>query len=99
MIREGHPMMRSVGFLVVAPLLAACSGSNRIEGVVPGWANTPPPTVWAATPPTTAQPVTASATPQVAASRTGKKRPEPAAKPDARPQEAKQPEPPSLPEE
>jgi hypothetical protein len=92
-------MMRTVGFLVVAPLLAACSGSNRIEGMVPGWANTPPSTVWAAEPSTTAQSVTASATGQVTAGKTGKRRPEPAAKPDAKPQEAKQPEPPSLPEE
>ncbi len=92
-------MMRTVGFLVVAPLLAACSGSNRVEGMVPGWANTPSSTVWAATPSPTAQPVTPSATAQATASKAGKKRPEPAGKPDARPQEAKQPEAPGLPEE
>ena len=92
-------MMRTVGLLVVAPLLAACSGSNRVEGMLPGWANTPPSTVWAATPSPTAQPVTASATAPATAGKIGKKRPEPAGKPDARPQEAKQPEPPSLPEE
>jgi len=80
-------MMRTVGFLVVAPLLAACSGSNRVEGMVPGWANTPSSTVWAATPSPTAQ-ATAS-----------KKRVEPAGKPNASPQEAKQPEAPGLPEE
>jgi hypothetical protein len=35
--------MRVVAALsVLASLLAACSGSNRVEGVVPSWANTPP---------------------------------------------------------
>jgi hypothetical protein len=24
-------------------LLAACSGSSRVENILPGWANTPPP--------------------------------------------------------
>jgi hypothetical protein len=36
-------MMRVVAALfVLAGLLAACSGSNRVEGVIPSWANTPP---------------------------------------------------------
>src|ERR671925_551937 len=35
--------MRLVAALsVLAWLLAACSGSNRVEGVIPSWANTPP---------------------------------------------------------
>jgi hypothetical protein len=35
-------MMRIVALLIFAALLAACSGSNRVEDFVPGWANTPP---------------------------------------------------------
>jgi hypothetical protein len=34
--------MRIVAAFIFAALLAACSGSNRVEGVVPTWANTPP---------------------------------------------------------
>ncbi len=89
-------MMRTVGLLVVAMLLAACSGSNRVEGMVPGWANTPSSTVWPATPSPTTQSVAPSPTAQATAS---KKRVEPAGKPNASPQEAKQPEAPGLPEE
>ena len=33
--------MPVVAVLIVATLLAACSGSSRVEHVVPGWANTP----------------------------------------------------------
>jgi hypothetical protein len=36
-------MMRIVAVFIFAMLLAACSGSDRVEGIVPGWANTPPP--------------------------------------------------------
>ena len=32
-----------VALLIFGTLLAACSGSNRAEGIVPAWANTPPP--------------------------------------------------------
>ena len=32
-----------VALLIFGTLLAACSGSNRVEGVVPAWANTTPP--------------------------------------------------------
>jgi hypothetical protein len=34
-------MMRIVAFLIFGALLAACSGSSRLEDIVPGWANTP----------------------------------------------------------
>ena len=33
--------MPVVAVLIVATLLAACSGSSRVEHVVPAWANTP----------------------------------------------------------
>jgi hypothetical protein len=33
--------MPVVAVLIVATLLAACSGSSRVEQVVPAWANTP----------------------------------------------------------
>ena len=32
-----------VALLIFGTLLAACSGSNRVEGIVPAWANTTPP--------------------------------------------------------
>jgi hypothetical protein len=35
-------MMRIVALLIFGTLLAACSGSNRVEDIVPAWANTPP---------------------------------------------------------
>lgn len=35
-------MMRIVVMSVFAALLAACSGSSRVEDIVPAWANTPP---------------------------------------------------------
>ena len=35
-------MMRIVAVFIFTALLAACSGSDRIEGIVPGWANTSP---------------------------------------------------------
>jgi hypothetical protein len=35
-------MMRIVAASTFAALLAACSGSDRVEGVVPAWANPPP---------------------------------------------------------
>ena len=44
----GHPiartavMVRIVVMSVLAALLAACSGSSRVEDIVPAWANTPP---------------------------------------------------------
>ena len=33
--------MPVIAVLIVATLLAACSGSSRVEHVVPAWANTP----------------------------------------------------------
>ena len=33
--------MRLVAICMLATLLAACSGSDRVERIVPGWANTP----------------------------------------------------------
>src|SRR5262249_6074379 len=99
-------MLRTVGLLGVAQLLAACSGSTRLGGVhSSGSADTGPyavqsvgasQTAQSVLPPPTARAVTPSSTGQVTP---GKKRPEPAAKPEAKPQEAKPPERPSLPEE
>ena len=99
-------MMRTVGMLVIAQLLAACSGSTRLGGIhSSGSADIGPSTVQSVAtsqtahsvlPPATARGVTPSSTGQAMRS---KKRLEPAAKPDARPQQAKQPEPQSLPEE
>ena len=34
-------MMRIVALFIFAAILSACSGSDRVEGVVPAWANTP----------------------------------------------------------
>jgi hypothetical protein len=36
-------MKRIVLLLNFAILLSACSGSSRVEGIIPGWANTSPP--------------------------------------------------------
>src|SRR5262249_38491096 len=36
-------MIRIVAVCTSAALLAACSGSDRVEGIVPAWVNTPPP--------------------------------------------------------
>jgi hypothetical protein len=33
--------MRLVAICMLAGLLAACSGSDRVERIVPAWANTP----------------------------------------------------------
>jgi hypothetical protein len=35
-------MMRLAVLSIVAVMLAACSGSSRVDGVVPGWANPSP---------------------------------------------------------
>ncbi len=35
-------MMRIVALLIFGALLSACSGSSRVEDIVPGWVNTPP---------------------------------------------------------
>jgi hypothetical protein len=35
-------MTRIVVLSILGTLLAACSGSNRVEDIVPAWANTPP---------------------------------------------------------
>jgi hypothetical protein len=36
----GPSMVRIAALLIFGTLLAACSGSNRVEGIVPAWANT-----------------------------------------------------------
>jgi hypothetical protein len=36
-------MIRILVISIFGALLAACSGSSRVEDIVPGWANTPPP--------------------------------------------------------
>ena len=38
------PLTAAAGGLLLATLLAACSGSDRVERIVPTWANSPPPT-------------------------------------------------------
>jgi hypothetical protein len=35
-------MMRILVVAIFGALLASCSGSNRVEDLVPAWANTPP---------------------------------------------------------
>src|SRR5262245_29173488 len=40
-VAAGWHRMAVVAVLIVATLLAACSGSSRVEHVVPAWANTP----------------------------------------------------------
>lgn len=35
------PLMRAMVVFMLAALLAACSGSSRVEHIVPGWANSP----------------------------------------------------------
>jgi hypothetical protein len=35
-------MMRIAALSIFGALLSACSGSSRVEDIVPGWANTPP---------------------------------------------------------
>jgi hypothetical protein len=37
----GWHRMPVVAVLIVATLLSACSGSSRVEHIVPAWANTP----------------------------------------------------------
>src|SRR6516164_644296 len=41
---SGKPpvMMRILVVPIFGALLASCSGSNRLEDIVPAWANTPP---------------------------------------------------------
>jgi hypothetical protein len=36
-------MMRMALLISFGTLLAACSGSNRLEDIIPRWANSPPP--------------------------------------------------------
>jgi hypothetical protein len=36
-------MMRILIISILSALLAGCSGSSRLEDIVPEWANTPPP--------------------------------------------------------
>lgn len=36
------PVMRLAVLAIVAVMLGACSGSSRVDGVVPGWANPSP---------------------------------------------------------
>jgi hypothetical protein len=41
-------MMRIVAVFIFTMLLAACSGSDRVGGIVPGWANTHAPVQYTA---------------------------------------------------
>jgi hypothetical protein len=41
--QRGPIVMRLMAILLFAALIAGCSGSSRVEDVVPAWANTPPP--------------------------------------------------------
>ncbi len=74
-------MMRIVALLIFGALLAACSGSNRLEDIVPGWANTPP-----------RRPATQYAAPKNQLEGRGTLEVEPRGAPEAEPQEAKKAE-------
>jgi hypothetical protein len=77
---SGKPpvMMRIVTLLLFGALLAACSGSNRVEDIVPGWANTSP-----------RRPATQYAAPKNHLEGRGTPEAEPRSTPEAEPQEAK----------
>ena len=74
-------MMRIVALLIFSALLAACSGSNRVEDIVPGWANTPP-----------RRPVTQYAAPKNHLEGRAILEAQPRSIPEAEPQEAKEAE-------
>jgi hypothetical protein len=74
-------MMRIGALLIFAALLAACSGSNRVEDIVPGWANTPP-----------RRPATQYAAPKNHLEGRGTLEAQPRSTPEAEPQEAKKAE-------
>jgi len=81
-------MMRIVAVSTFAALLAACSASDRVEGIVPAWANTPP------------QPAVQYSARRTHVEAGAAHNPEPAGKPAPGPQpEAKKPEPQSSSEE
>jgi hypothetical protein len=71
-------MMRIGALLIFAALLAACSGSNRVEDIVRGWANTPP-----------RRPATQYAAPKNHLEGRGTPKAEPRSTPEAEPQQAK----------
>lgn len=73
--------MRVVAIVLLASLLAACSGSDRVEHIVPAWANTP------------ARPAPQYVARKNPMEEHGQPRAEPApAKPSAEPQPAKPPQ-------
>jgi hypothetical protein len=74
-------MMRIVALLIFGALLAACSGSSRVEDILPGWANTPP-----------HRPATQYAAPKNHLEGRGSLVEEPRSTPVAAPQEAKKAE-------
>jgi hypothetical protein len=74
-------MMRIVALLIFGALLAACSGSSRVEDIVPGWANTPP-----------RRPATQYAAPKNHLEGRGTLAAEPRGTPEVEPQEAKKAE-------
>src|SRR6266516_8088313 len=80
---SGKPpvMMRILVVAIFGALLAACSGSNRLEDIVPGWANTPP-----------RRPATQYAAPKNQLEGRGTLEVEPRGAPEAEPQEAKKAE-------
>jgi hypothetical protein len=74
-------MMRIVALLIFGALLGACSGSNRVEAIVPGWANTPP-----------RRPATQYAAPKNHLEGRGTLEAQPRSTPEAEPKEAKKAE-------
>src|SRR5262245_60320898 len=76
-----HVMMLVLVVAVSGARLASCSGSNRVEDVVPAWANTPP-----------RRPATQYAAPKNYSEGRGTLAAEPRGAPEAEPQGAKKPE-------
>jgi hypothetical protein len=74
-------MMRILVVAIFGAMLASCSGSNRVEDIVPAWANTPP-----------RRPATQYAAPKNHSEGRGTLAAEPRGTPEAEPQGAKKPE-------
>jgi len=74
-------MMRILVVAIFGAMLASCSGSNRVEDIVPAWANTP-----------LRRPATQYAAPKNHSEGRGTLAAEPRGTPEAEPQGAKKPE-------
>jgi hypothetical protein len=79
-------MMRILVISILSALLASCSGSSRLEDIVPDWANTPPP-----------RPATQYATPKNHSQGRGTLAAEPRGTPAAEPRDTPAAEPRSTP--